>query len=250
MRIPTTLLPALLLLAARVAAAGDPSEPVAPVANAAIQAFLPAEHVIEQLEEVDLDEDGLRDAVLLGVPACSESADDLPTRAQCRADGRFLLILFRQPDGSHRRSVSVGIQSGVGVHGDHFDRMQVRGRTVSLSGVGSSCAGQTGGGDTYQYRFQNGDWYLIGHVEHRWHLSDECDTESFDVNQHLCPELQLSAHEACVDVERSTNFNTATQESKWSVTPRSGEGSERTVIRRKPVPRQALRALRDEKISF
>ena len=250
MRILATVLPALLLLAARMAPVADGSEPGVPAASAAIRAFLPAEHVIEQLEEVDLDEDGLRDAALLGVPACSESADDLSERAQCHADGRFLLILFRQPDGSYRRSVSVGIQSGVGVHGDHFDRMQVRGRTVSLSGGGTSCAGQTGSDDTYQYRFQNDDWYLIGHVEHRWHLSDECDTKPFDVNQYLCPELQLSAREACVEVERSTNFNTAMQESKWSVTPRSDEGPERTVVRRKPVPRQPLRALRDEKISF
>jgi hypothetical protein len=225
---------------------------VFPEAAATPAAFVPNGYVIEQQEEADFNEDGQRDVALLVVPECPET--EAPTgsadQTSCRAEGRLLAILFRQGESGYRLSVTNAVSSGVGVHGDHFDGMKVHGRTLSLSGGGSSCAGQVGNNATFQFRFQDGDWYLIGTVERMWHLSDECDGGGFDANATYCAELKLPSTQACTEVSRSTNFNTSAQEATWTVVPIADREKERKVVRREAVPRKPLRRLATENMNF
>jgi hypothetical protein len=183
-----------------------------PESGATITAFVPPGYQIEQKEEVDLNGDGLGDAALLIVPACeAELEDSILEQERCWADGRMLVIVFRNSKGGFRLSVSKEIRSDVGPHGDHFDGMKVRGRTLSFGGGSFSCAGQVGENWSSQYRYQDGDWFLIGLKEETWHRSTECDGGQFDQNRDFCPDLKLGSSEVCLGLTRSVNYITAMQ---------------------------------------
>ena len=234
-------------------AAGGGGPPQIPPSGATINTFVPAGHHIEQKEEVDLDGDGLRDAALLIAPDCeSESKDSLQEQERCWADGRMLVIVFRKPKGGFRLSVSKEIRSDVGNHGDHFDGMKVRGRTLSFGGGSSRCAGQVGKNFNFQYRYQDGDWFLIGFKEETWHGSTECDSGQFDQNRDFCPDLKLRSGEVCLGLTRSVNYITAMQELKWSVEPVADRdnGKERTIIIRKKFAPEPLKRLADDTFLF
>jgi len=142
-------------------------------------------------------------------------------------------------------SVSKEIRSGVGPHGDHFNAMKVHGRTLSCGGGSSSCAGQVGDDWTHQYRYQEGDWFLIGVRQETWHLSTECDRGQFNQNRNFCPELKLDRSEDCLSLSRSANYITAIQEFKWSIGPAADRdnGRERTINIRKTLAREPLKRL-------
>jgi hypothetical protein len=220
----------------------------------AIESFVPPQHHIATKIEADLDGDGLRDAALLVVPDCTEVAESSPLeQEQCEADGRRLVIVFRQAKGGYRLSITKEIRSGVGNHGDHFGGMKLRGRTLSFGGGGFSCAGSSGGEQSFQFRYQGGEWLLIGSTETSWMRTTECGGESFDRNRNFCPELELGRGEVCIEVRRSANFNTSILESTWSIQPAGSnyaEDNERTVVQRKHFDRKPLVRLADIDLEF
>ena len=197
--------------------------------------------------------DGLSDAALLIVPGDCEAKHDSPLeQEQCWADGRMLVIVFRKAKGGFRLSVSKEIRSDVGPHGDHFNGMKIHGRTLSFGGGSFSCAGQVGEDWTDQYRYRDGDWFLIGVKQETWHRSTECDGGQFDQNLDFCPELKLGRSEVCLSLTRSANYVTAMQEFKWSVEPLADRdnGKERTIILREKFPREPLKRLVDDTFFF
>jgi len=232
-------------------AVGGKGSPRIPESGATIDSFVPPGYQIEQKEEVDLDGDGLRDAALLIVPDCEAKRDVSPLeQEQCFADGRMLVIVFRKVEGGYRLSVSKEIRSDVGNHGDHFSGMKVRGRTLSFGGGSFSCAGQVGGDSSFQYRYQDGDWFLIGRTEATWHRSTECD--GGQSNRDFCTELKVGRSEVCVALTLSVNYITSMQESKWSIESAadSADGKERTIVTRKKFAREPLKRLVDETLEF
>jgi hypothetical protein len=219
-----------------------------------IESFVPPQHHIATKIEADLDGDGLRDAALLVVPDCTEVAQSSPLeREQCEPDGRRLVIVFRQAKGGYRLSITKAIPSGVGNHGDHFNGMKLRGRTLSFGGGGFSCAGSSGGEQSFQFRYQGGEWLLIGSTETSWMRTTECGGEDFDRNRTFCPELELGRGEVCTDVRRSANFNTSILESTWSIQPAGSsyaDDNERTVVQRKRFERKPLVRMADIVLEF
>jgi hypothetical protein len=213
-----------------------------------LDAFVPSGYVIERKLEVDLNGDGLRDAALLIVPECKDEADlGFPRDADCLSEGRMLVIVFRLAAGGYNLSVSKPISSGIGVHGDHFYGIEVRGRTLLVKGGAFSTTGSEGSDQTLQFRYQADDWFLIGRVETRWG-----PTAYDSTNQVICPELSLRKGETCSALKRSINFSTSMEESIWSV--QSGtEGVDektRTIVARKKLSPTALTRLADVALDF
>ena len=234
-------------------AEGGKGSPRIPESGATIDSFVPRGYQIEQKEEVDLDGDGLRDAALLIVPDCEAKRDGSPLEQEQRfADGRMLVIVFRKVGGGYRLSVSKEVRSDVGNHGDHFGGMKVHGRTLSFGGGSFSCAGQVGGDSSFQYRYQDRDWILIGRTEETWHRSTECDGGQFHTNRDFCPELKLGRSEICVGLTLSVNYITSMQELKWSIESAadSADDKERTIVIRKKFARERLKRLVDDTLEF
>jgi hypothetical protein len=235
-------------------AAGHGGSPSIRQSGATIESFVPPQYHIATRIEADLDGDGLRDAALLVVPDCKEDVSESSgLEEECEADGRMLVIVFRQAKGGYRLSITKEIPSGVGNHGDHFGGMKLRGRTLSFGGGGFSCAGSSGGEQSFQFRYQAGEWLLIGSTQVSWMRSTECGGESFDRNRNFCPELTLGRGEVCIEVTRSANFNTSIQESTWLIQPAGSnyaDDNERTVVQRKRFDRKPLVRLADIDLEF
>jgi hypothetical protein len=157
---------------------------------------------------------------------------------------RPLIILFRQPDASYRlsaRSDRAIDTTSPGAHGDSFYGIRVRGRSILLSSGGFSRAGASGGELTEIYRFQSGDWYLIGTIDREW------NREGGGVE---CPGITLKPEEVCDDLTISRNLNTSQVEFRAEVARGNlddGDVPTRTVIRRQAIPRTALQRLEDVK---
>jgi hypothetical protein len=250
-RVPVAVCLGLLVwlaLAGRAAGADDHA-PRIPVSGPTIASFAPPGYQIEQTEELDLDGDGLRDAALLVVPAC-EGVGELRAQDECRSEGRMLIIVFRQAKGGYRLSIAKPIESTVGPHGDSFGGMKVRGRALTFKGASSSCAGQVGESSTLLFRYQNGDWFLIGQTDSTWRLSTECG--GGPIGRGLCPGLQLRAGEACVQLDRSYNLLTRMEESKWSIQREEGDaqGEEREVVVQRKLPKVPPSRLTDYRLGF
>jgi hypothetical protein len=223
--------------------------PPFPASGPTVESFVPPGYTIERREESDFDGDGLRDAALLLVPACEGVEEVLPAE-NCRSDGRMLVIVLGTAPGGYRLAIAKPIVSTVGPHGGSFGGMKVRGRTLTFAGAHSSCAGQAGESGTETFRFQNGDWFLIGRTESTWHQSTACG--GGPIGTGLCPELTLRPGEACVRRDRSWNLLTSMQESKWSIQPEDGdtEGKEREVVQRRKFPQAPLPRLADYLLGF
>lgn len=215
-------------------AAPDPlTPPRIPLSGKTVEAFVPKGYEIFDRKEADFDGDGQID-VVLGLQVADEiAAYDNP---------RPLIILFRQPDGSYRlsaRSDQAIYTTPPGAHGDSFYGICVKGRSILLSTGGISRAGASGGEQTEIYRFQSGDWYLIGTVDHQWNRVED-GVE--------CPGITLKPGEVCDDLTVSRNLNTSQVEFRAEVVrgnPDDGDAPTRTVIRRQAIPRTALQRLED-----
>jgi hypothetical protein len=220
--------------------------PAIPRSGPTIDSFVPPGYRIEQQEERDLDGDGRPDAVFQIVPTCEGVDPSVQDTERCEAEGRVLVIVFREAGGGYRLSLSAPISSTVGPHGDSFSGFKLKGRTLVLGGAAFSCAGQVGTDWTGFYRYQQGDWYRIGTLVSRWHRSDECGE---DPDGSLCPQLKLRAGESCTDFAVSTNHNTSVEESRWTITA-DADGKEREVVVRRRLPRAPLLRLADEDLGF
>ena len=142
--------------------------PRVPGRAATLEALVPPGYVIESKFDVDLDGDGLPDVAMLIAPKCSDVADQgFPADAECIAEGRMLVVALQIPKGGWQLSISKPIDSGIGPHGDHFYGLDVRGRTLSLKGGEFATTGSRGSERTLQFRYQRGEWVLIGLIENR-----------------------------------------------------------------------------------
>src|SRR5262249_16767124 len=215
------------------AAPGVPSPPRIPASGKTVEAFVPAGYEIFSRKEADFDGDGRMD-VALGLQVADETG--------AYENPRPLVILFRQADGSYRvsgRSDGAIVTVPPGAHPDGFSGIQVKGRSIVLTYGGFSRAGAAGSEHTAIYRFQSGDWFLIGAVEHQWNRGE---------GGMICPDVTLNAGEVCDDLTTSWNLNTSRVESRAEVVhgnPDEGDAPTRTVIRRSRVPKTPLQRLRD-----
>jgi len=215
------------------AASAVTTPPRIPVSGKTVEAFVPEGYEVFDRKEADFDGDGRMD-VALGLQVADDNG--------AYENPRPLVILFRQADGSYRLSArSDGAISTVppGAHGDGFAGIQVKGRSIVLTSGGFSRAGASGGEHTDIYRFQGGDWYLIGTVEHQWNREDGGVS---------CPGVTLKPGEVCDDLTTSWNLNTSLAESRAEVVhgnPDDGDAPTRSVVRRSRFPRAPLKRLQD-----
>jgi hypothetical protein len=203
-----------------------------------VGSFVPSGYEMEQALYGDFAGAGHRDAALLIVPECdtAEGASAGREQQECKAEGRVLVILFQTVARGYRLSAAARVASTISNHGDTFGGMTARGRTLVFSGAWSSCAGQSGNSDSVQYRFQNGEWLLIGRDTSSWNRG-ACGGDLADPG--VCNDLpanRLRPGEVCVEVDRSTNYSTARTEALYSVVPATERdvGEARTVVIRRP----------------
>lgn len=102
----------------------------------------------------DLNKDGIKDAATV-IEKAAPAGEEAPERA--------LLIAFGKPDGSYKLSV---IADGVllradegGVWGDPFDGLEINRGSLVVSEYGGS---NWRWYNRYRFRYQDGDWFLIG----------------------------------------------------------------------------------------
>jgi hypothetical protein len=120
--------------------------------------FVPRGWSVKARAEGDLNKDGRNDvaAILIfdGENSGKEKFEDYP---------RLLVFLLRQPDDTLQLSaasdqVILGKNMG-GVYGDPFQSLKIEHGTVVVNHYGGS---REKWGNVYRFRYQEGDWFLIG----------------------------------------------------------------------------------------
>lgn len=135
--------------------------PAIPKTGKTLGAFVPAGWKILKQAEGDLNKDNLPDAAVILASrqedGNSEDAMEAP---------RPLLLLLKQSDGSYALS---GMSPDLilckmcgGVFGNPLEDLKVERGTVVVKHYGGS---NDKWGSTHRFRFQDGDWYLIGQTE-------------------------------------------------------------------------------------
>lgn len=155
-KIVPTILTAFLVLS--VAAQAEVKVPSFPKTGKTLNDFVPSGWKVLKKTEGDLNKDNLPDlAVILASNVEDTNSDDAMDAP------RPLLILFKQADGSLLLSavqpaIVMCKQCG-GVFGDPLEDFTIERGTVVLKHYGGS---NDKWGSTYRFRFQDGDWFLIG----------------------------------------------------------------------------------------
>lgn len=76
---------------------------------------------------------------------------------------RILMVAFKQPDGSYKRSIQsneyILLSNEGGIFGDPWDDLRIERGSLVVRFYGGSASRW---GYTYRWRFQQNDWYLIG----------------------------------------------------------------------------------------
>jgi hypothetical protein len=145
---------AVALLGAALLAAGTAAAQPPAMAGAAptVDKFVPPGYRVLLRATADFNGDGLRDVLLV-----------LARKGDADAD-RPLLILFRDPAGGYTLSIRADraipeTAAGGAAANDGFDGVKVRGNTFVISRYGGSSVRHS---DEWQFRFQEGEWVLIG----------------------------------------------------------------------------------------
>jgi len=167
----------LVLVFVSVSVAHAEMVPTFPDTGANPQAFVPKGYSILKQAEGDLNNDGLPDVAL----ALKSNDEAKPVQDREIDPPRYLIILFKTPQG-YQKSIAtpngiLTIDSG-GVYGDPFDSMNIAKGVLNIVSYGGS-AHRWGG--TERWRYQDGDWYLIGQLIHNeYNFGPE--KKSFDTN--------------------------------------------------------------------
>lgn len=206
---------ALVIMACRAAAQENP--PVIPSSGEAIEAFVPRGFHVYSRKDADFNGDGLVDAVLV-----LEGDDEVLRYEQPRP----LVVLFAEPGGGYRlavRSDEVVYTAPLGVHGDHFMGIELRGNTFIVRDESGGLV--SGGGVSDQYQFRNGAWVRIGRREFSY---------SNDPPGLPCEGAKLRAKELVNEIDRDTNLLTGNEIVKCGIVHSDNIDLTRTVtIRRK-----------------
>ena len=129
-----------------------------PKTGPTVNAFVPSGHKIMQQATGDLNKDGIPDAVLVLKDKKEEKensdAEDVP---------RLLVIIFGVKGGGYTLSAmsedTILCKTCGGVFGDPFADLKIIRGTIVIDHYGGS---SDRWGFTHRWRFQDGDWYLIG----------------------------------------------------------------------------------------
>jgi hypothetical protein len=152
----------LFLLAVGTAPArAEIAAPLLARSGKTLKDFVPAGWKVLKQAEGDLNKDGVPDAVL----ALASIQEDASAEEAMEAP-RPLLILLKQADGSFVLSGShpdfILCKMCGGVFGDPLEGVKIERGTVVVTHYGGS---NQKWGTTHRFRFQDGDWYLIGQTE-------------------------------------------------------------------------------------
>jgi len=160
-----------------------------------IEDFLPKAYEIFDKKEADFNGDGIVDAVVvIGLKDKNQEGD------------RYLLVLFKQKDGTYHLSVknekAILCSECGGIAGEPFMGIEIKKNTfVVLHHGGSS----TRWDYRHQFRFQDGNWYLIGQT-----VAEIGSGRPLD-----CPELKMKKDEICTYHGVDTNFLTSNEIERW-----------------------------------
>ena len=157
--------------------------------SAPIESLIPSGYSLFLQVDGDLNSDGLADALV--VLASQSDPENV----------RPLLVLLRSPAGGYALSaraehaIPEGISGGVAA-ADGFDELKISNNTFSISHYGGSSVVNA---ERWQFRFQQGDWYLIG------------ETYSASGFLQWCPPTPQAEGLQCTRYEVDTNLLTGTQ---------------------------------------
>lgn len=141
-----------------------------------IEDFVPAGWFILKQANGDLNQDGNADVAL--ILASEKEKSIKPSEI---APDRYLLILFQNTQGYELSVSSLDVvlhKDDGGVWGDPLDNLQIKKGAVVLSFYGGS---RDRWGEIYRFRFQNGDWYIIGRTTFA-HDSMSKEAKETDIN--------------------------------------------------------------------
>ena len=204
------------------AAAPADTPVVIPSSGESIEAFVPGGFHIHSRKDADFNGDGLVDAVLV------LEADDEVLRYE---QPRPLIVVFAQPGGGYRLSVrsdDVVYTAPLGVHGDQFMGIELRGKTFIVRDESGNLV--SGGGVSDQYQFRSGAWVRIGRLEF---------TYSNDPPGLPCEGAKVKPPEMVNEIYRDTNLLTGDEIVKCGIL-HSDKESTRTVTIRRKVPVKPL----------
>jgi hypothetical protein len=211
-------------------AAAQADTPVAiPSSGDTIEAFVPQGFHVHSRKEADFNGDGLVDAVLV------LEADDEALRYETP---RPLVVLFAKAGGGYRlsaRSDEVVYTAPLGVHGDHFMGVELRGNSFVVKDESGGLV--SGGGVSDQYQFRNGAWVRIGRRESSYFNDPPGLT---------CEGAKLRPHEMVNEIDRDTNLLTGDEIVKCGIL-HSEQDFTRTVTVRRKVPVKPLVRLEEVK---
>ncbi|MBC7779873.1 MAG: hypothetical protein H7125_07155 [Proteobacteria bacterium] len=205
-----------LCLAAVAQALAQPSTP--PEKARRLEALLPDGSTVLVRRYADFNADGVRDAVV--VAHRRDRADD----------PRTLVIAFGHPAGGYTLSLRSDtaipeVATGGAAARDGFDELQVLRNTFTISRYGGSSVQHS---ERWQFRFQDGDWFLIGERLSTGGNRVRCPT--------LSPRTEARADETCVGYTVDSNFVTGRQQITHLF---DGEATRNAVVRR-ALPKKAL----------
>ena len=203
-------LPALSLLCALGNVAALAEVPPSPRFGTAVESFIPTGYSPIAQEQADFNGDGRLDVVLVVASKADPDAD------------RPLLILFRRPSGgfvlSHRSDRAIPERATGGIASpDGFAGLRVERNTFLIAEYGGSSVRSS---TRWRFRFQDGDWFLIG------------ETLRLDGAGVECLNPKLAGDRECLGYQIDTNFLTGRQIIKHDYHDLAADQDRTQMIRR------------------
>jgi hypothetical protein len=204
----------------------QPSAAPAADGTTTINAFVPNGYQIAAQVRADFNRDSKPDLALV-LWESRESEKD-----------RLLIILLQQGDGSYRLAAKTakllpGAAVGCGIANPYcVPDLKNKGRLLTVAW--RSGAGMAGSTQEFEFRYERGDFYLVGSGVSDW-SPEGCLNDGA---------IKLAAHEKCVSHGVSTDFANGRQIEIWSIQHEVSH-RERVVRASRPMPKLSLRRLVD-----
>ena len=146
---------------------GRSQKPAIPEKGISLSDFVPSGWSILKTASVKFNNDTLTDYVMV---LNHNNEDDMPNT------NRILLIVYRTNEGYSRSCVSyeaVMCKDCGGVFGDPFEGIEIKKNVLWVYHYGGSSWRWS---YTHKFRYQNGDWLLIGKTVHHYHNVENCES--------------------------------------------------------------------------